>query len=99
MERVGVLESAAKRTALRETPACFVPWRLRVFALPSSDPLRGALRRMFRARPSAPSDPQPACAFGHYVGKRLDHIEDLYTWILRTLMAGVLVEVVGKFVK
>jgi hypothetical protein len=61
-----------------------------------ADPLRGLLRRVLGGKRAAPGA-QPGCAFGHYVGKRLDHIEDLCTWILRTLMAGLLVEVVTRF--
>ena len=61
------------------------------------DPLRGALARVVRAQKLDPNRPEPACAFGVYVGKRLDHIEDLCTWILRTLLAGVIIETVSKF--
>jgi hypothetical protein len=56
-----------------------------------------AAARLLRGRRADPNDPKPGCAFGHYVGKRLDHIEDLSTWILRTLLVGVMVEVVSKF--
>ncbi len=63
------------------------------------DPLRGILARVVRAQKLDPYGPAPACAFGVYVGKRLDHIEDLCTWILRTLLAGVLVEVLTKFLR
>jgi hypothetical protein len=63
---------------------------------PRADPLRGALARLVRPQHIDPAGTEPGCAFGFYIGKRIDHIEDLCTWILRTLMVGVLVEVVTR---